>query len=85
VIASHLLGAAACVPGPADSDDVCSHGRLRDSDSADSAPRHFDCQATHSSASDSESVSAASLATRSESAVLDASARGLPGCYLLWL
>jgi len=85
VTVSDLLGAAACVPGPADSDDGRSHGRLRDLDSADTAPRHLDCQATHSSAPDSESVSAALSAPRSESAVLDASAPGLLGCYLLWL
>jgi len=68
-----------------DSDDGRSHGHLRDSDSTDTASRHFNCQATHSRASDLEPVSAAPPATRSESAVLNASAPGFPGCYLLWL
>jgi len=48
-------------------------------------PRHVVSQAPYSCAPDSEPVSAAAPATRSESAVFDAPAPGFSGCYLFML
>jgi len=58
-------------------------GRLRDSASSNTAPRHIISQASYSSAT--ESVSAAATAPCLESAFLDTTAPGFIGCHLFWL
>jgi len=71
------------IPGLVDCDDGRSYGCLRDSASSNSDPRHVVSQAFYSSAA--ESVLATALAPCSESAILDATAPGFSGCYLVWL